>query len=263
MPVSVLDAGASPRPADVAARLAADGAVVLTGVDVHDDASLLAATALAGRPSPVGNAGVLIFDVTPRPDGTDLSSTGVPFPLHTDSTFLPRPHAAIALGCVEAAGAGGRSCVVTARDACRALDAATIDALSEPAYPFIVRDGERPAHVELLPVLAADDDGTTTLRFRRDAIAMAARAAEMELSSRHVAALDAFGAATDDEAARATFALGRGDVLLVDNLRALHGRTAIGPEERRLMRRVKLDPHPADPDAPPATASADAPARRP
>lgn len=231
----------------VAARLAADGAAVIAGVDVRDDDRLLAVSALAGEPSTVGNAGALVFDVTPRPDGTDLSSTAARFPLHTDSTFLPEPHAAIALGCVEAAGTGGRSCVVTARDACAAVGGDAVAALAEPAYPFIVRDGATPAHVELLPVVVPADDGPR-LRYRADAIAMAAKAAEITLADRHAQALDAFTRAIEDEALQTTFALRPGDVLLVDNRRALHGRTAIGGDERRLMRRVKLDARRPAPD---------------
>jgi alpha-ketoglutarate-dependent taurine dioxygenase len=228
-------------PEDAAARLAVDGAVVLEGVDVRADAELLAACAFAGAPSPVGNGGAVVFDVTPRPDGTDLSSTAAAFPVHTDSTFLPEPHVAIALGCVEASGTGGRSCVVRARDACAAVPDDVVDALSEAVFPFIVRDGVHPARVDVLPVVTWDAAGDPLLRFRFDAIAMAGRAGEIRLSDRHAAALDVFRAAVEDEALQATFALRPGDVLVVDNRRALHGRSAVGPDAGRLMRRVKLD----------------------
>jgi alpha-ketoglutarate-dependent taurine dioxygenase len=230
---------------DVATLLEQDGAVVVRGVDVRDDAALLAVAGLAGEPSSVGNAGHLIFDVTPRPDGTDLSSTGARFPLHTDSTFLPEPHAAVALGCARAASSGGASFVVRARDVCDRLDDAALAALAETAYPFIMRDGEQPARVELQPVLTAGAGGGPAVRYRGDVVEMAARASGVELEERHRAALDAMAAVLEDEALRATFALGTGDVLLLDNRHALHGRSAIdgdpGDDERRLVRRIKLD----------------------
>ncbi len=239
--------------ATVGTALRGEGAVVVRGVEVTDDPALLEVVALVGRASAVGNGGREIYDVTPREGGTDLSSTAEQFPLHTDSTFLTHPHPHIALGCVTAppAGGGGRSCVVSADVLARALadrhgpDA--VAALREPAFPFILRDpGEEP-RVALLPVLGSDDDGRTTIRYRADAVEMAARADGHELGERHRSAFAALTALTADESLQRTFALAPGDVLLVDNRRMLHGRSAIQEGAQRLLRRVK-------------TASASAPA---
>lgn len=264
MPVSTVPLTSAPTADDVAELLERDGAVVVSGVDVPDDARLLAVASLAGDPSSVGNAGRLIFDVTPRPDGTDLSSTGARFPLHTDSTFLPTPHAAVALGCARAARSGGSSSVVLVRDVRARLDDAVVDALAERAYPFIMRDGVAPARVELQAVLEPADGGGLRARYRGDVVQMAARASGVELEDRHRAALDAMATALEAEAERSTFVLGTGDVLLLDNRRALHGRSAIdgaGDEGQRLVRRIKLDARTAGPAAgPPAPAGIAAPA---
>lgn len=260
MSVTTVPLAAGPTADDVAAHLRRAGAVVVSGVDVEDDERLLEVAGLAGVPSSVGNAGHLIFDVTPRPDGTDLSSTGARFPLHTDSTFLPRPHAAVALGCARAARTGGRSFVVRVADVCERLDDATLAALAEPAYPFIMRDGEQPARVELQAVLEPGHPAGPAARYRGDVVEMAARASGVELEDRHRRALQAVATVLEDEALRSTFTLGAGDVLLLDNRHALHGRSAIdeaGDAGERLVRRIKLDARAVgDPPAgPPATAA--------
>jgi len=223
------------------------GAVVVQGVGVRDDEALLDVVSLVGTPSQVGNGGELIYDVTPQVSGGDLSRTTRPFPPHTDSTFLPEPHGRIALGCVQAPpdGGGGRSCVVSAGDVaaelCRRHGDDVVAALSEPAFPFSVHEPGGESRVRLLAILERADDGRYRVRYRLDAIIGALREEGIVLSPRHGAALSAFEEVLGDPALQATHALRPGDVLIVDNRRMLHGRTAIGEDAQRLLRRVKLD----------------------
>ncbi len=223
------------------------GAVVVQGVRVRDDGALLDVVSLVGTPSQVGNGGEVIYDVTPHPSGTDLSRTTRPFPPHTDSTFLPEPHGRIALGCVQAPpdGGGGRSCVVSADHVVAELGRRSGDdvvaALGEPAFPFSVHEPGGEPRVRLLPILERARDGRWRVRYRLDAIIGALREEGLVLSPRHGAALNALDAVLGDPALQATHALRPGDVLIVDNRRTLHGRTAIGEDAQRLLRRVKLD----------------------
>lgn len=222
------------------------GAAVVRGVDVGDDDALLGVVAHAAAPSDFGNGGGFIYDVMPRPEAeqVDLSSTDRRFPLHTDSTFLRAPHDVIALGCLEAPeGGGGESHllhvdVVIARIRERADGEDALAALSEVAYPFVVEVDGGDRVIAPLPVLRRDG-ANVTVRYRDDIIAKAGDAASIELDGRHRAGLDAFEATLGDVALHAVHALRPGEVLVVDNRRMLHGRTAITSGARRVVRRVK------------------------
>jgi alpha-ketoglutarate-dependent taurine dioxygenase len=221
------------------------GAAVVRGVDVRHDEALLGVVALAGTPSDVGNGGGFIYDVTPRPEGeqVDVSSTDRRFPLHTDSTFLRAPHDVIALGCLAAPiNGGGESHLMNVDVALAHIRARpggddVVAALGEPAYPFLVDvDGERV--IAQLPILR-HDHVPVTVRYRDDIIAKAGEAVSIALSARHSAALHTFEAALGDVSLHAVRALRPGDVLIVDNRRMLHGRTAITTGGHRVMRRIK------------------------
>lgn len=224
-----------------------DGAVVVQGVPVESDDALLDIVALVGTPSRAGNGGGLIYDVTPQLDGTDLSRTAARFPLHTDSTFLPEPHAYIALGCVEAPGAarGGESLALAAgalREAvARRRGTDVVAALSEPAYPFVIREPDGEEDVRPMAIFADEPGGCCGVRYRLDAIVRALQASGLVLAPRHSAALAALENVLSGPGLHASFALAPGDVLIVDNRHALHGRTAIDDGAERLLRRVKLD----------------------
>lgn len=222
------------------------GAVVVQGVDVRSDEALLAVVSLAGTPSTVGNGGEVIYDVTPQANGTDLSRTTRPFPPHTDSTFLPEPHARIALGCVRAPDAGGgKSCVVAAEDLAQELARRhgedTVQALGEPAFPFEVHEPGGGKEVRLLAILEDGRDGRRRVRYRLDSIVRTLRESGLVLAARHGAALNALEEVLGDPALQTTHALRPGEVLIVDNRRMLHGRTAIDEGAPRLLRRIKLD----------------------
>ncbi len=213
-------------------------------VDVASDDALLATASSLGEPTSAGNDGRLIYDVRPRPSATDLSQTAEPFPPHTDSTFLARPHDFVILGCLEApSDAGGESLVVhvDALWAAIAADAGddAVDALCEPAFWFLAREPGEPPTVRALPVLERADDGWR-IRYRADAVARGELAAARRLAPRHRGALEALERALGDPRLPARHALRPGDVLLLDNRRTLHGRTAIRPGARRVLRRVKV-----------------------
>jgi hypothetical protein len=224
-----------------------DGAAVVSGVAVESDDALLDVVSAVGAPSGQGNGGGVIYDVTPQAEGTDFSRTAQRFPLHTDSTFLPEPHAYIALACVEApaAGGGGESCMVSAdvlRDELtQRCGEDVVQALSEPAFPFVIQEpgGERALH--LLAILETGADGPPRVRYRLDAIVRALQEHELVLGPRHAAALEALEEVLGDPDLQVRFALRPGDVLIVDNHRMLHGRSEIDEGAQRLLRRIKLD----------------------
>ena len=241
LPFPVLEPDQLPPAPGLGPALREAGAVLVRGVDVADDRALLDVVGRAAEPAGQGEAGdVLVFDVTPKPDGGDLSSTRQEFDLHTDSTFMAVPHDVIALGCQRAApGGGGRSLVVRIDAVVHELrrrDEQALEVLQRPAFPFALKTGEG-VQVGLLPVLEQAPDGWR-VRYRGD---ITARLVEhgVAVDDEAVGALAAFRAAASRCAELVAFDLEPGDVLLVDNRRALHGRTAIADDADRLLRRVK------------------------
>ncbi len=240
-----LDA-ADPRLADAIGAAVRDGAVIVRGVDVRDDDALLGLVAHVARPSQLGNGGGFIYDVMPRPEAeqVDLSSTARPFPLHTDSTYLFPPHHIIALGCLEAPEDGGGESHLLHVDVAlahlRQRDGGddAREALGEAAYPFPVEIDGGPRFIAPLPILDGKGNAVT-VRYRDDIITKAGETASIALDARHRAALDQLQAVLDDVRLHAVLVLRPGDVLITDNHRVLHGRTAIAPGARRVMRRVK------------------------
>lgn len=225
--------------------LARHGAAVVREVDVADDEALLEVVGMVAVPSSVGNGGELIFAVTPKEEPSDRSGGRGAFELHTDSTFLPAPHDVIALGCQIAAPDSGASLVVRVDDVCERIadrgDGGSLDALRESAYPFIV---EAPAGEPAAALLSILGDGATgvTVRYRQD-VTERLRDAGVALEHRAAEALATFERTLAEEDLVARFMLRPGDVLLVDNRRALHGRESVVESSPRLMRRVKaFDP---------------------
>jgi alpha-ketoglutarate-dependent taurine dioxygenase len=241
-----LDAADARLAAGVHKALRDAGAAVVHGVDVGEDDALLAVVAHAAQPSDVGNGGGFIYDVMPRPEAqqVDVSSTSRRFPLHTDSTYLAAPHDVIALGCLHAPQDGGGESLLLHIDVAiehlRAHDEGedTIAALCDVAYPFLFETAHGERVVAPLAILARSGAGFS-VRYRNDIITQTATAASIVLDDRHRAGLDRFEAVLADGALHATCALRPGDVLIADNRRVLHGRSAIEDGAHRVMRRVK------------------------
>ncbi len=220
--------------------------MIVSGVPVDSDDALLELVASLGTPTALGNGSGVIHDVTPRPGAgdSDLSSTAARFPLHTDSTFLLDPHAFVALACLSSSGDGGGESRVVRVDELRARISSrggrdALEALSESAFPFLVREPGAPPAVRKLAIFEPRPDGWT-VRYRSDAVAMALRETGTQLSSRHRLALLALEDALADESQHDAFMLRPGDVLLLDNRRVLHGRTAIADGAARVLRRLKV-----------------------
>jgi alpha-ketoglutarate-dependent taurine dioxygenase len=224
--------------------LRSNGAVVVSNMPLSD-AELVSLMQMVAVPSPAGNGDVLLYDVVPtEAELTDLSRTASQLPLHTDSTFLRAPHDVLGLVCVDnPPGAGGESLVLRAAVAVDMLRAAggdgAVDALMDPVFPFYLRDPLTGHGVQLVPVLELDDDDVH-VRFRGDIVD--ALATRHGLDDRHAQALEVLQrvlAESTESGVADRVGLTPGDMLLVDNRRALHGRTAISDARARRLRRMK------------------------
>lgn len=223
------------------------GAVVVSGAPVDDDAALLALIGTLGEPSAVGNGDGLIHEVRPRPleERRDLSSTAAEFPLHTDSTALRFPHHYVGLACATATpAAGGESLVLHVEELVAALverhGPEPVAALAEPVFPFPLNDPSEPGRrVQDVAVLSAGPGGRPWIRYRADALGVGLALRPEPLERRHRTALGALEETLGDSSLATRHSLVPGEVLLLDNRRTLHGRTAIRPGAPRHLRRLK------------------------
>ncbi len=225
-------------PAELRATLDASGAAVVGDVPAESDEALLALNSILGTPSAVGNGDGVIHDVRPRAVGKqrDLSTTRKPFPLHTDSTAMARPHDYVCLACVSApADGGGESMVIGLEEIEAGLSAQARATLAQPLFPFPLNDPAHGQGVRWAPVL---DDGT--IRYRSDVLELGELVSGTDMDEAARSSLEELDGVLADERRRLVRALRPGDVLFVDNRRALHGRTEITAEADRHMRRIKV-----------------------
>lgn len=161
-------------------------------------------------------------------DGTRYSRTAEALAPHTDSSFLPHPHEYVSFQMAQPDPEGGESVIVTARDAVAALDAATRDRLRAPRFPFAG---------ELRPILTGSEDNPCIRYYRRQIDEETVRATS--LAAEDMAALDALDAQVERADLQHHFRLAAGEIVLLNNLRVLHGRTAMPAASSRLMYRVR------------------------
>jgi alpha-ketoglutarate-dependent taurine dioxygenase len=147
------------------------------------------------------------------------------FPLHSDEAFLAHPCRYVLLHCWCADPDGGGESLLASRNAIEAsADLPTLLALR--AHAFAYPSGEAPV---LSPQL---------LRYNRAEIEGQARRSGRAVALASRSWLDQFDALFDTIAL--TITLAEGDLLLIDNHRVLHGRSAFAPGSPRLLKRIRV-----------------------
>lgn len=205
-----------------------------------------AAVAMLGTVNPHDSSRTAIWDV--RCDPSSPERTGArshsldAFPLHTDCSFEDPAPRGMALYVVrEDRLGGGRTCVVDGRQVLGRLTAEVREILGRTSFRFMVPAEfakDRP-WIEA-PILDAEGN----FRYRREIID------HTRLSEEQEGALEALGRVLEDPALVLPLPMGRGMLLLLDNGRHLHCRTAIHDPERHLKRiRFHLHPGPRRPGA--------------
>jgi hypothetical protein len=219
------------------------GAVIVTGTPLADAVPVVIASALGlvtARDN--GHPPALVHDLrSGTASGYDTAELG----LHNDSVYTADRLTHLGLLCARpCADGGGRTILLRARDLADHValaDPRHLDLLRQPRFPFVKsRTGHDPL-VHIGPVLT---ETAVSVHRRHLDEGMAAYPDLVDRASR--AALDSLLALLDRPDFRTEVALAPGDLLIVDNSRVLHGRTALHPGrcERRL-RRVKVVECPA------------------
>lgn len=216
------------------------GLIVLRNMPLEAPQMAIGIAMSVGIPSTVGS-GKLIHEVTPSAVRGDVSTTSAAFPLHTDSVVMSRPHEYVCLACCRAEPDTGGVSKVLHVDRLRALleqrvSAECVKALEQPVFRFPLLDADEGPRIQHVPILSWSD-GRATIRYRRDVLGIDAKDPRARQCADALAELDAVVA---DERVPAWLSLAPGDVLLLDNRRVLHGRTAIAAGASRLLWRIRM-----------------------
>ncbi|MEV7938660.1 TauD/TfdA family dioxygenase [Kitasatospora sp. NPDC088264] len=241
---------------DLVAGVRDHGAAVLTGMPLNDG-SLIAVSSCLGVVTAEDNGFPcrMVWDIREDPQASEdpHAQQRDRFDLHTDSTFSARPHDTIGMVCAEPAADGsGRSLLLTADRLVRALRAAghegELARLGRPDFPFGPGRvaGTAPHRAAVLSLVG----GPARVRYRFDLLHRALdRSTAHGLTDGEVRSALAAIAAVEGVLAGpglvTSLLLERGDYLLLDNSRVLHGRTAVTASAGRHLRRLKLRDHAA------------------
>ena len=178
------------------------------------------------------------IEVFPSATGSShYSRTNATGGYHMDGTLLPQPPDMVLLACLSAAAEGGATIVMDATEICSALSAAgdhLLDVLGR-THPFSPGSGE-PGPVQ--PVLV-ENGSRASLHYLRFYLEQGYLGRGQGVPSDLVAAMDVIDTFTADPANQVAVTLRRGQVLIFDNLRFIHGRRAFVNDEQRGVRRLR------------------------
>jgi hypothetical protein len=160
-------------------------------------------------------------------DGTRYSRTSIELAAHTDCTYMADPFELVAFQMVRPDAVGGETTIVVGRDAFAALDRAHLDRLSEPVFAFNGR---------IYPIAW----GNGLVRYYRTQIDEDLKAGA-ELSPAHREAVAVLDEALARPELQLRHRLAPGEIVFVNNVRALHGRTAFDADSDRLMYRIRAN----------------------
>lgn len=152
---------------------------------------------------------------------------------HTDSPFRVEPPSIVALQCVVPSPDEGVIIIVPGDEVYRDLRDNCPDALAalRNADAVVSKRGEFVRHMSVF----RDLRGRVALSYRRDSFAM------MEAKGLAQVGLDRIQQFVEHPSNHIRFGLCAGDIIIVDNTRILHGRTAFPADAGRLLRRLWCD----------------------
>lgn len=192
--------------------------------------------------------GTIIWEVTPRKHlpsnhSPTITENAIFADLHTDSSYMPQPEQFVSFMMLHPAeDGGGETFYVDGEAAIKWLEqsahgSATLRILRETKYLFRVPTSFTRLQSDLTPEwveapLLAD---VPLIRYRRDSLQEGFEAAPERFSDAEKLAAWAFGDALQSLPQERRY-LERGDLLILNNHRLLHGRTAFSDLSRLMLR---------------------------
>jgi gamma-butyrobetaine dioxygenase len=183
------------------------------------------------------------FRVETMPDPNNLAYTSLALPLHTDLPNQELPPGYQFLHCVRNGADGGESVFADAyaiAEKLRTTNPKAFELLTQVAVPYRFHDRKDDIRVHR-PVISLNEKGEV-FDVRYSAHLMAAFDMEAELMAEYYMAFRAFMALTRDPAFIISFKLNAGQMVVFDNRRILHGRSAFNPATgHRLLKGFYVD----------------------
>ncbi len=220
-------------------------ALLITGVPdcIADPDSVLRALAHAMALAPIryDSEGAVIIDIRDQGViGRPGFANSQQFDLHTDLSYVENPPELMAMHVVTASCSGGHTLLATADRAVSQLDPHDIALLTQPAFCFNPpKHYTGDAEASPRPILRRRSTTSFWVRFRHDGLTAITPAAE-RAAQRFADAL---------KACQIEIPLPERSVLILDNFRVLHGRTAFensGSASQRLLKRMYMTVEPSD-----------------
>lgn len=175
-----------------------------------------------------------LFDVISVPDPNNLANTALGLGVHSDNPYRDPTPGVQLLHCLESEAPGGDTLLVDGFAAAEQLRAEAAEhfkiLVDVPAsFRFADKDADLSTRV---PLISLDDEGrVTAVHFNNRSFA-GIDVAE-ELVEPWYEAYRAFAAILKRPEREVIFRLGPGDLVVMQNERALHGRTAFDPNKGR------------------------------
>jgi alpha-ketoglutarate-dependent taurine dioxygenase len=209
-------------------QLRSDGFVLLRGCEFSDgetvDAQAVGDLMMVFGQVSARDGGTLIWPVRPATtdSGATFSVRAGAAEWHTDAAYRAVPEDFVALLCVRPADDGGVSRLLHERHARAGMDADVVTALRRPGFSWCPPAVFGGPSTRCFPVLTPD-----TVRWRWDNLVVArAHRPAARMFREHLATA----------AGALELPLEAGDVLVFDNRRMLHARTAFTDPRRHLLR---------------------------
>lgn len=160
---------------------------------------------------------------------TQLSRTHGAMQLHTDSSYDIRPHELIAFQMVRADDIGGETVLAPVDEVLACLDAETCAVLKQPLFPF----------GKIRCAVICGDGNKVRIRYYRRQILPWLDPLKRQ-SGALLQAMNRLDNALARVGERYRLRLDSGDVLILNNHKVLHGRTALPEGSQRLMYRFRV-----------------------
>jgi len=173
-----------------------------------------------------------LFDVSSRPGANDLAYSALALAPHTDNPYREPVPGIQLLHCLRNETSGGLSTLTDGLAVAEALereDPAAVRLLTETSVTFRFRDAETEL-TERRPILQRDDDGLLTRIHYSPRLDYSPLLPPDEFARFHEARMR-LRRLLSDPRFEIRFLLGQGELVMFDNRRLLHGRTAFDPQE--------------------------------
>ena len=182
-----------------------------------------------------------LFDVRVEADPANLAFTDRGLELHTDNPYRAVPPALQVLHCLQAAP-GGETLLadgIAAAETLRAEDPAAFDCLTRHPVCFAWQDETTILEAQA-PIISLGHDGQPNgIRFNHRSLASPHLPLSLQTEWRR--AYRAFARILSRPSQQTRFQMASGDIIIFDNERMLHGRTAFPPGSGRWLQGAYAD----------------------